>query len=85
MAITIRNEETLKKLDALLNKTGQRTKTGLIDHIVNRYPFLESELRTTRKTISSLENELFQIKKTVLGKARADENYHKLCERLATE
>lgn len=82
MAITIRNKDTLKKLDVLLAKTDQRTKTGLIDHLVGRFPFLEAELRSAKKEIRSLETELYQIKRIVRNKARADEDYRKLCEQL---
>ena len=68
MAITIRNEDTLKKLEVLLKKNGHRTKTGLIDNIVDRhYPHLKSELKAA--------NELFQIKKIVRNKAIPDRAY----------
>ena len=85
MAITIRNEKTLKKLDALLKKNGDRTKTGLIDKIVGRFSFLESDLKAAKAKINTLEKELCQIKNIVREKARADQNFDDLCKELETQ
>ena len=85
MAITIRNEDTLKKLDKLCKETGNSTKTGMIDQLVERSPFLESELKAARNKISALEVELLQVKKVILNKTVADKAYDKLCQNLETE
>ncbi len=85
MAITIRKNNTLKQLEKLTTAIEIKTKTGVIDYIVERHLPLLRDLKEAKQIINKLENELFEIK-TVVGKnTQAVKAFADMCDRINGE
>jgi len=82
MAITVRNEETLKQLEKLAKTLGIKTMTGVIDQVVMDHPDLLKNLKEAQKKIEVLNDELSEIKSVVRRNAQAVKAFSEMCDKI---
>lgn len=85
MAITVRKKETLKTLEQLEKKLMINTKTGVVDYVVGRHMALATELKSSKKRINELENELSEIKRVIRQNNNAANAFAKMCDQINEE
>lgn len=82
MAITVRNEETLKQLEKLGKTLGVKTLTGVIDQVVMEHEGLLKNLKDARKKIEVLSDESSEIKAVVRRNAQAVKAFSEMCDKI---
>lgn len=82
MAITVRNEETLKQLEKLAKTLGIKTMTGVIDQVVMDHLDLLKNLKEAQKKIEVLNDELSEIKSVVRRNAQAVKAFSEMCDKI---
>ncbi len=85
MGFTVRKEDTINQCEILTKKLGIKTKTGVIDHIVERHLPLVRVLKEANNTITKLKNELFEIKTVVKKNTQAVKSFAKMCDKINGE
>lgn len=91
MAITIRNQDTIKLCETLLNNSSVRerlsskTKAGVVDYTVGRHLDLVNNLKTANDEIRKLRNELFEIKAVVRKNTQAVKSFADMCDKINGE
>ena len=87
----IRKQRTVKAIDALKEETGIKTRSGVVDFLINQYPrFKEFEKVTKDKRNQReievendrLRKDIADLKKAIKEKEAAEKKIKEICDRI---